>query len=294
MTTLDSSSKVFLITGASGGAAPYVARTLLARGDRVVLTARNADRLAELEHELSAGNAVATVTADVIEPEQAAMVAARAVEQFGRLDGLVHLAGAFRAGTPVIAAPPEVYLELYRANVVAAAVVTQAVLRQMRTGPGWLVYIGSLLAQEPMPTTGPYAASKSALLAWVRALGREVADLGINANAVVTTLLDTPKNRATQPDADHSRWVPAEDLAEVVDFLTSSGARSMFGMAVPVHGRFALVPPPGAVGGPPPGVIAGPPRSAVGGPPPGTVPQQHGRVGVPEAPLAGPPAGPRP
>lgn len=250
--------RAFLITGATGATAPYVARTLLARGDRLLLTGRNAARLAELEAELC-DDGIATLAADVAEPEQAAAAAAAVVERFGRVDGLVHLAGAFHAGTPVVAAGPDLYLDLYRANVLSAAMATQAVLRRME-GPGWLVYITSLLALEPMPTMAPYAASKSALLTWVKALAREVANRGIHANAVVSTLIDTPSLRAQRPDADHGQWVPAGDLADVVAFLTSPASGALYGSAVPAHGRFALYPPPGALGAP--NGPGGPPATA--------------------------------
>jgi NAD(P)-dependent dehydrogenase (short-subunit alcohol dehydrogenase family) len=284
--------RAFLVTGASGGMAPFVARALLARGDRLMLTGRNADRLAELEAELD-GAGVATLAVDVAEPDDASAAVAQTIGQFGRLDGLIHLAGAFRAGTPVIAADRDLYLDLYRANFLTAAVATQAVLRAMNGGPGWLVYVTSLLAQEPMPTMGPYAASKSALLTWVRALGREVADRGIHANAVVATLVDTPRNRAVQPGADHSHWVPAEAVTDVIAFLSSPAASAFYGSAVPAYGRFALHPPAGAVGGPPPGVPGGPPPGVAGGPPPGMAggPPPGMAGGPPPGVAGGPPAG---
>jgi 3-oxoacyl-[acyl-carrier protein] reductase len=250
--------RAFLITGATGATSPYVVRTLLERGDHLLLTGRNAARLAEIEAELS-DDAVATLAVDVGEPEQAAAAAAAVIEHFGRLDGLVHLAGAFRAGTPVVAAEPDLYLDLYRANVLSAAMATQAVLRRMQ-GPGWLVYIVSLLALEPMPTMAPYAASKAALLAWVKGLSREVTERGIHANAIISSLIDTPTLRAELPDADHDKWVPAGDLADVVAFLTSPASRGLYGSAVPAIGKFALVPSPGALGSP--NGHGGPPETA--------------------------------
>jgi hypothetical protein len=115
---------------------------------------------------------------------------------------------------------------------------------------------------------GPYAASKAALAAWVRALSREVKDRGVHANMIMTTLIDSPKTRGEHPGADYSQWVPVDDVAEMVAFLTSDAAGSMYGSVVPLLGKFALDAPAGAiVMGPPPGV-GGPPPGA-GGPPPG-------------------------
>jgi len=248
--------RCLLITGATGGAGETVARTLLARGDRLVLTGRDRDRLRTLAAALDARDRVLAVPGSVAAAEEADAIVASGRERFGSVDGLVSLAGAFRAGTPVALAEPELYRELYEANVLTAAIASRAVLRALE-GPGWFVYVTSLLAREPMPSMGPYAASKAALGAWARAFSREVRDRGVHVNVVTTSILDTPRTRAEQPGADHGRWVPVEDLAGVIGFLTSPACASIHGAEIDVLGKFGLVPQPGALGMGPPN----PPRS---------------------------------
>ncbi|MGD9048628.1 MAG: SDR family oxidoreductase, partial [Anaerolineae bacterium] len=59
----------------------------------------------------------------------------------------------------------------------------------------------------------------------------------IQVNCVLPGTIDTPQNRQAMPDADHSRWVAPEAIADVMLFLTSDAARAVSGAAVPVYGR---------------------------------------------------------
>jgi NAD(P)-dependent dehydrogenase (short-subunit alcohol dehydrogenase family) len=60
---------------------------------------------------------------------------------------------------------------------------------------------------------------------------------GVRVNVVLPSTIDTAANRHAMPDADRSRWVTTESLAEVVGFLLSAGARDISGAAIPVYGR---------------------------------------------------------
>ena len=62
-------------------------------------------------------------------------------------------------------------------------------------------------------------------------------DDGVRVNAVLPSIIDTPANRASMPDADVSRWVTAEALADVVGFLLSDESRAVTGALLPVMGR---------------------------------------------------------
>jgi NAD(P)-dependent dehydrogenase (short-subunit alcohol dehydrogenase family) len=67
-------------------------------------------------------------------------------------------------------------------------------------------------------------------------LARELRNHGINVNAVLPSILDTPRNRQDMPDADFSLWVQPIDLASVICFLGSEAARAVHGALVPVSG----------------------------------------------------------
>jgi len=84
---------------------------------------------------------------------------------------------------------------------------------------------------------GAYTASKAGVQRLTESLSEEVKDRGITVNAILPGTIDTPRNRADMPDADVSRWVAPEAIADVIVFLASEGARAVTGAAIPVLGR---------------------------------------------------------
>src|SRR6266851_4739412 len=67
-------------------------------------------------------------------------------------------------------------------------------------------------------------------------MGGEYADRAIRVNAVLPGIIDTPANRAAQPEANYASWVPPERIASVVRFLCEDGSAVVTGAHVPVHG----------------------------------------------------------
>ena len=59
----------------------------------------------------------------------------------------------------------------------------------------------------------------------------------MRCNAILPSVIDTPANRAGQPDADYSKWVPPQQIAKVIRFLVSDDSLPISGAAVPVYGR---------------------------------------------------------
>jgi NAD(P)-dependent dehydrogenase (short-subunit alcohol dehydrogenase family) len=71
----------------------------------------------------------------------------------------------------------------------------------------------------------------------VKALDVEYRDAGVRANAIVPSVIDTPANRASMPNADFSKWVTPAAIARVIRFLVSDDSEPVSGAAVPVYGR---------------------------------------------------------
>jgi NAD(P)-dependent dehydrogenase (short-subunit alcohol dehydrogenase family) len=84
---------------------------------------------------------------------------------------------------------------------------------------------------------GAYAASKAGVAKLTEALAEELKDKHITVNAILPSILDTPRNRLDMPKADFSRWVTPTEAAEVIAFLVSDAARAITGALIPVAGR---------------------------------------------------------
>ena len=75
------------------------------------------------------------------------------------------------------------------------------------------------------------------MLAFIHALDAEYRAKGVRANAILPSVIDTPANRASMPDADFDTWVKPEEIARVVRFLCSDDAAVTSGGHIPVYGR---------------------------------------------------------
>jgi NAD(P)-dependent dehydrogenase (short-subunit alcohol dehydrogenase family) len=81
-----------------------------------------------------------------------------------------------------------------------------------------------------------YCCSKSSVMKLTESLSEELRHKGVNVNAVLPSIIDTPPNRQDMPDADFSHWVSPEQLAEVICFLASNSASAIHGALLPVRG----------------------------------------------------------
>ena len=84
---------------------------------------------------------------------------------------------------------------------------------------------------------GPYTASKAGVERLSESLADELKDRNITVNTILPGTIDTPANRADMPDADTTRWVQPDEVADVVVFLASDAARAVTGAAIRVFGR---------------------------------------------------------
>ena len=75
------------------------------------------------------------------------------------------------------------------------------------------------------------------MLAFANAVAVEYRSQNVRCNTVLPSVIDTPANRAAQPDADHSRWVTPAEIAPVIRFLASAESAPTSGATVPVYGR---------------------------------------------------------
>ncbi|WP_295527844.1 SDR family oxidoreductase [uncultured Pseudacidovorax sp.] len=223
--------RVVLITGASGQLGRAVAQTFQDRGARLILLDRQSGALPD-------GDAVLNVTVDLADRQQVAQRIGEAVARMGGLHTVCHIAGGFRMGEAVhetSAATWDFLMDLNARSLLHVAAATVPLL--LKQGGGQIVTVGAGAAARGGAQMGAYSAAKSALVRLTESMSAELKDQGIRVNCVLPSIIDTPDNRQSMPDADFARWVAPQALADVIAFLASDAARAIHGAAIPVSGR---------------------------------------------------------
>ena len=222
--------KVIIITGASGALGKVVAETALARGARVAGVDHAKSQIPVTAERIEIGgvdlsNAAAAKTAiDTV------------ASHFGRIDALVNIAGGFAFET-VDAGNSDTWQRMYALNVLTALNASRAAMGHLTaSGAGRIVNVGAIAALKAASGMGPYAASKAGVHRLTEALAAELKGK-VTVNAVLPSIIDTPANRASMPQADFGKWVTAQELAEVILFLLSDAASAVTGGLIPVSGR---------------------------------------------------------
>jgi NAD(P)-dependent dehydrogenase (short-subunit alcohol dehydrogenase family) len=221
-----------LLTGVTGGWGRAVLDRFAAEGWNVAVTHREEAPPGDLP------DGVLAVRAELSDADAAAAAVAAAVDRFGGVDALAHVAGGFAAAGPIDEQPLDVWRSQMTINLDTAYFMTRAVLPPMKVaGRGSIVYIGTSAMLSPFGGASGYIVSKVALGGLMRCVDVEVRTQGIRCNTVVVRIVDTPRNRAENPDADFSRWTTGEDLAQVVEWLCTDASAPLSGGLIPAYGR---------------------------------------------------------
>jgi len=234
-------SRIVLVTGGGSGLGKAVAARFTAGGDTVIITGRNASRLAATAAEIGAR----PVTCDATDPGQVERMAADVGPD---LDVLVNMAGGntdfsrpadSAAGIADVAAAWRANLD---ANVLSSVLTTSAVLGGLRPG-GSIINVSSIGAEHASTS---YGAAKAALAAWTAGLSADVGRRGLTANVIspgYTEGTDFFRGRLTEQRlaaliaATHDgRAGQPSDIAEAAHFLASAGARHITGQTLHVNG----------------------------------------------------------
>jgi NAD(P)-dependent dehydrogenase (short-subunit alcohol dehydrogenase family) len=219
-----------LVAGGTGALGAAVVKELVASGREVAATwlvERERERLEGLE-------GVELIKADLFDPNEAAS----AVASIGDIEAVVNLVGGYAQGGRVHELDPDEFDRLMRLNLRPNILLARAAIpRFLRRGAGAFVAVSARPALRPFPGAAPYIVSKAAVLSFIQTLDAEYRQDGVRANAVLPSVIDTPANRASQPEADYSNWVTPEAIAKVIRFLVSDESGPTSGAAVPVYGK---------------------------------------------------------
>jgi NAD(P)-dependent dehydrogenase (short-subunit alcohol dehydrogenase family) len=251
--------RVIVVTGAASGIGAAIATEAAASGATLLLTDRDDPRCRARGAELEAlGAEVATVAADLLDPDAPGAIVGQALARFGRIDGLVNAAG-ITDRAPLADATAEVWERLFAVNARAPFFLMQRAVADMRRrgAPGAIVNILSINAHCGIPELAVYSGAKGALLTLTRNaanahLGDRIRVNGINLGWVATEAEHRMQAEtlgkgsgwlgevaATRP---LGRLLEADEAARLAVFLLSDASVPMTGVAIDLEQAVTGVP----------------------------------------------------
>ena len=224
-----------IVTGGTGGLGSAVVARLLDDGWRVVVPWIVESELSRVQER----DGLELVQADLFDPDMVAeVVALGAGDAEAPLRGVVNLVGGFAMGGRVHETPIGDFERQFRLNLRPTYLVTAAALPHLlEHGRGSIVCVGTRAAVQPFSGAAGYISSKAAVIAFAQAVAVEYKLTGIRCNAILPSVIDTPANRASMPNADHERWVKPAEIAGAIAYLLSEDSQPTSGAAIPVYGR---------------------------------------------------------
>ncbi|TFV49394.1 SDR family oxidoreductase [Blastococcus sp. TF02A-35] len=233
-----------LVTGGSRGIGLGIARSLVDRGARVVLTARKPDALAEAVGSLGGPEVAVAVAGNAGDPAHRAEAVRTAVETFGSLDVLVGNVGINPAYGPLMDLELDAFRKILDTNVVSALGLVQEAWRAwMSEHGGSVLFVASVAGLRSSQEIGAYGVSKAALINLTTQLAVELAPK-VRVNAVAPAVVKTRFAGALFEgrEAEVAQAYPMarlgtpEDIGEAAAYLLGEGAGWVTGQTLVVDG----------------------------------------------------------
>jgi NAD(P)-dependent dehydrogenase (short-subunit alcohol dehydrogenase family) len=223
-----------LVAGGTGALGAAVLEALLDQGHAVTTTWVVDEERERVERDFEGRSGLMLVKADLMDPE-AVDEAVGALENLG---AIVNLVGGFSMPGKVHESDIDDFEKQLRLNLRPGFLLARAgIPRLIANGGGAFVGVSARPALQPFAGAAGYITAKAGVLAFIKALDAEYRQDGVRCNAILPSVIDTPANRRSQPDADYSKWVPPQQIAKVVCFLVSDDSAPTSGGAIPVYGR---------------------------------------------------------
>ncbi|MBI2969891.1 MAG: SDR family oxidoreductase [Gammaproteobacteria bacterium] len=227
-------NRVALITGAAGGIGLAVARRFVAAGAQVALAdirehaARDAAEAIQRPGRRAIG-----LGGDVSKAVDAEKLVQNTLEEFKQIDILVNNAGVMGRAAPIWELADRDWDEVIAVDLNSVFFLSRAVIPHMRARrSGCIVSVASIAGKEGTPRLIPYSVAKAGIIAFTKALGKEVVADGIRVNCVAPGVVETPLLEQLPPEATQAmlskvpmgRLGTADEVAAVIHFLASDAA----------------------------------------------------------------------
>jgi len=251
--------KVAIVTGASTGLGPVMAKMMAAEGCKLVLAARKGHLCEEVAHEI--GDSAIGMTADVTNEADVARMVGAAMDKWGQVDVMMSNAAQPGVDKWVWEQTVDNMMDTYKVDCMAAMLCSREVLNRsmLERKKGSIVTFSSGAGWSGMVRKSHYSAPAGTLIVFTKTMAKELGPLGIRANCLVPGAIDTElhqnyhrriaKERGItyeQQCAESAESVPLrtvstpEDIANMALFLASDQARTITGQAINVDAGFTI------------------------------------------------------
>ncbi|MCB2078033.1 MAG: glucose 1-dehydrogenase [Novosphingobium sp.] len=251
--------KVAIITGASTGLGPVMARMMADEGAKLVLAARRAELVEEVAHGIGV-NAIA-LRADVTDEGDVAAMVGAAMDRWGQVDVMMSNAAVPGTDKWIWEQTVDNFLDTYKVDCMAAMLCTREVLNRsmLERKSGSILTFSSGAGWSGMPRKTHYSAAKGALIVLTKTMAKELGPHGIRANCLVPGAIDTELlqnyhrriagergvsfeqvREEAAADVPLKMFSTPEDIAEMALFLASDQARTITGQAINVDAGFTI------------------------------------------------------
>lgn len=227
--------KTILITGAAGNLGGAVLKKFME--NEYQIAALVSDRRT---NNLKATTRLKTYPVDLLDENKTQQTVNQIVEVFGNIDMAVLTAGGFAMGGLADTGEDELN-KMYRLNFLTAYHIARWVFLQMQEQEdgGQIIFTGSRPAIHPgsAKDTLSYAFSKSLVFRLAEVMNEEGKSSGITASVIVPGIIDTVQNRSAMPDADHTTWVSASEIADNIFHLSTPAGKQLRESIIKVYGE---------------------------------------------------------
>lgn len=250
MNPFDLNGKVICVTGASSGIGRQCAITCSQFGAKVVLLARNEERLAETLSLLEHTQMHAVFSVDLTDYEKVSQVANETVAKMGRINGILHCAG-ISTTLPLKLVTPDKLEAFFQSNVFSAYNLTREFCKIGRFAQdgGSIVFFSSVMGKAGASGKSLYSMTKGALLSGARSLACELAPKKIRVNTISPGIVITPINNNLPHISDPERRKITErqhllglgettDIANACIYLLSDASKWVTGIDLCVDGGY--------------------------------------------------------
>ncbi|AFY31684.1 SDR family oxidoreductase [Calothrix sp. PCC 7507] len=217
--------KVIVIVGATGGIGSALTRKLAPTGARLVLTARDAVRLATLAEELP--GEVLTVSCDITDPQQVNTLIEKTVTQFGQIDVLVNTAGAGIL-KPYNNLEPADLDKMLDINLKGSFYTTQAAAEEMqKRKSGHICNVVGILGKHSMPMAAAYSASKFGVVGFSKCMAEELKRFGVKFTLFYFGGVDSPFWDNVSLKVDRKKMLSPETAANAIFFALAADPQAV-------------------------------------------------------------------